>query len=189
MAPGGNMGKRNRRKIILINKSFQYKLIAKFIILNTTILIIFAGFIYLFFNSELDSNLHPAHVTFKNMKEMLFPIITTLSLINIIISSIIIWIYILFASHKLAGPMYRFNQALDEIGDRNLKPLINLREGDQYIEISSSFEKMTGLLVDDISTIQDGISRLKETSHDVSKSDETKKIIGELDKKLKEYKY
>ena len=110
---------KKRRHIIMINKSFQFKLIVKFIIVNIIIMILFGIFLYIFLNSEVESNLQSAHVMYKNIKDMLFPIILTLSFLNILVSSIIIGIFVLYASHRLAGPLYRFNTALGDIVNSN----------------------------------------------------------------------
>ena len=111
--------KENRRKIVLINKKFQFRLIAMFILLNAVIMIVFGAIMFLFLNSEIEANLNSAHVTYSNLSQMLFPILLTLSGLNIIISSIVIAGFVLFASHKLAGPLYRFNSVIDEMNNRN----------------------------------------------------------------------
>ena len=54
----------NKRKIKLINRDFQYKLMAKFIIINAFILALFGSIIYVFFNSEIDTNLKSATAAF-----------------------------------------------------------------------------------------------------------------------------
>ena len=51
----------SQRKIVLINRKFQYKMIAKFILLNMAILLLFSTLIYLFLNSEVEANLKSAH--------------------------------------------------------------------------------------------------------------------------------
>jgi hypothetical protein len=152
----------NRRHIVLINKSFQFNMIAKFIIINIIIMIVFGFILYLFLNSEVDSNLHSAHVTYKNIKDMLFPIIITLSIINILVSSIIIAVFVLFASHKVAGPLYRFNEALKDICNRNLNTFTGLREGDQLYECSHTLTQAAKLLAGDMSDIKAKTDEIKD---------------------------
>ncbi|MBN2041448.1 MAG: hypothetical protein JW864_15520 [Spirochaetes bacterium] len=177
-----------RRHIILINKSFQFRLIIKFIIVNIIILILFSIFLYLFLNSEVESNLQSAHVTYKNIKDMLFPIILTLSILNIIISSILISIFVLYASHKVAGPLYRFNEALKSILNRNLHPVTSIREGDQLFECSTNLKLVSHVFSDDISDIKKHVHGLKALIKKNVNSDDLLKKIEELENITNQYK-
>ncbi len=168
--------KDKRRHIILINKNFQFGLIAKFICVNIFIMLLFGLFLYVFFNSEIDSNLRSAHVAYKNIKDMMFPIILTLSLLNIFISSIIIGIFVMYASHRLAGPLYRFNAALTDISNRKLNTVTSIREGDEYYECVNSLKSVTGILKEDISAIQKIVKDLKIDDNNKHRENMKKKI-------------
>lgn len=182
------MKQEERRKAILINKSFQFKLIAKFIVVNIIILLIFGGLMFLFLNSEIESNLHTAHVTYNNVRNMLFPILVTLSIINIVISSIVIAGFVLFASHKLAGPIYRFTQTLDNMSKKDFSPFPDLRGGDQFLVFSKSLKKMSETVRSDMASIQSKIHELKEMNDSGNTSD-LKRIIDELDGVMEQYKF
>jgi hypothetical protein len=156
------MKHKDLRKTVLIDRGFQLRMILKFILLNFSLMVIFGFFIYLFFNSEIESNLRSAHVTYKNIKEMLFPIVLTLSIINIFVSSLIIFFIVLFASHKIAGPMYRFNETLKEICNRNICKPVSIREGDQLYECMNTLNEFSGLLSNDFSELKDKVHELKE---------------------------
>jgi hypothetical protein len=108
-----------KRSAILISRSFQLKLIAGYIAVNMAVLSISAFLMYLFVDSEVQKNLYTAHVTYKNMKDMLVPIILTLSAVNILLSSVIIFIFVLYSSHRVAGPIYRFNCILTAMKNRD----------------------------------------------------------------------
>ena len=175
-----------RRRIVLIDKTFQYRLILKFILVNILITFIFGFFIYLFFNSEIDANLQTAHVTYTNVKNMLLPITLTISIINILISSIIIFVFVLFASHKIAGPMFRFNEALRQVAAGNFNTLTSLREEDQLYDCSVTLKEMVNVLSDDLGQIKDKISELDtvlpKANSDPSVLELLKKIHGVLDR-------
>jgi hypothetical protein len=172
---------KDRRHIILINRDFQFKLIAKFIVINILILIIFGFFLYIFLNSEVESNLLSAHVMYKNIKDMLFPIIITLSIINILVSSVIIALFVMFASHKVAGPLYRFNEALKDISNRKMDTLTSLREGDQLYECSVTLKQMSQVFKDDISGIKTRIDELKDICKRSGQGMETLGKIEEIE--------
>lgn len=145
----------SRRRIILIDKKFQYGLIVRFVVLNIAIMAIFGCLIYLFLNSELESNLLSAHVTYHNIKDMLLPIVLTLSVLNIVFSTIVTAAYILFASHRIAGPLYRFTAAVDEMAGRNFSVVSKIRDGDQLLECSVSLGGLISTVSKDIGKARD----------------------------------
>lgn len=129
---------RHPRRIKLINRDFQIGLMAKFIIANTVILAAFLAAFYWFTRSEVEANLHSAHVAYRTVSEMLFPILLTLGLLMVVILSLSIIVVVLYASHRIAGPLYRFHQVLLEMSKRNLKTLSRIREDDQLGEIAQT---------------------------------------------------
>ena len=180
---------KNRRKIVLINRNFQYRMIGKFIAVNILIMALFGCFMYLFLNSEVESNLLSAHVTYKNVQDMLFPIIITLSIINIIFSSLIIGAFVLFASFRIAGPLFRFNQALLEMCKKNLRPFASLRKGDQLYECSSSLKSMSTIIADDFNIMKTKIDEINNISNKISGNDELSIKVNELEGILNQYKF
>ncbi len=137
----------------------------------------------MFLNSEVEANLYSAHVTYQNMKEMLFPIVVTLSLLNIILSSAIITIFVFYASFRIAGPLYRFNAAIKEISEGNLKPLLTLRDKDELVAFSESLQEMADTFIDNIERSRLLSSRLKEINKEC-KNQELEELIETLDKAL-----
>ena len=49
----------------------------------------------------------------------------------------------IYLSHKIAGPLYRFQVALDEINKGNLQTRINLRKGDEGHFLAEKFNQTT----------------------------------------------
>ncbi len=180
--------KHNKRKIILINKRFQLALIAKFILVNFLILSLFGVLIFMFMNSEIEANLHSAHVTYQNMSDMLLPIVITLSILNILISSAIITVFVLYASFRIAGPLYRFNAAIEEINQGNLSPLLNLREKDELYAFSETLKEMTAAMIDHTDRCKAILSDLKTAGEKVG-NEEILQKIGELENLNKGVKY
>ncbi len=173
-----------KRKIKLINRDFQYKLMAKFILINGLILALFGAIIYVFFNSEIDTNLKSATAAYSSVAQMLLPIIVTLSVLAILITSIIIIMVVLNASHKIAGPLFRFNKALNEIENKNLKPYSNIRAKDQLGGLADSFSKMTDVLASDVSKMKELTLELSNTVIDPK----GKELVEELYKLILSYK-
>jgi len=176
-----------QRKIKLINRDFQIGLMIKFFIANAAMLTIFGGILFLFLRGEVESNLHSAHVTYKTVGAMLFPIILTLSLLILAILSVTTIYVILHASHRIAGPMYRFNQALAELAGRDLTAMTKIREEDQLSGISSSLERARGVWAGDVERLRKLIAGLG-AAMSAGNSDDARKIMTEVQSVLDAYK-
>jgi len=183
------MWARDDRGRVLINKQFQIEQVAKFIAVHILALVIFGSLIYMFLDSELDSNLASAHVAYRNLKQMIFPIVLSLSLLNILFSSLLITFFVLYASHKIAGPLYRFKAVIDELGHRNLNPASNIRQGDQLQELASSLKRLIDTLSGDLSTLK---SKIAEVKAGVSKTTDGGKDlhqpIEEMEQLIEQYR-
>ena len=179
---------KNRRNIILINKRFQITLIVKFLVVNVFILALFGIFLFMFLNSEVEANLYSAHVNYQNMKDMLFPIVLTLSILNILISSALITSFVLYASFRIAGPIYRFQSALNQIIKGNLTPLLNLRDKDELDALSETLQELTYHLNNVAQKTRSITSGLIEINQEAQNEKITEKI-NELDAILKIIKH
>ncbi len=187
MPLGGTMENQNRRKIVLINRQFQFRLIAKFVILNAVIMLVFGALMFLFLNSEIQKNLYSAHVTYSNLRDMLFPILLTLSIINIVISSVIIAGFVLFASHKLAGPIYRFTQTLEDMVNKIFKPFPDIRDGDQFIVFSRTLKQMSESVSGLLKEIKGKLTLMKSQTEQ-GNTQELKKSISDLSSTIDQYR-
>jgi len=179
---------KHRRKIVMINRKFQINLILKFIIVNIGIMALFGFLIYLFLDSELEANLLSSHTKYKNMKDMLLPIVVALSFINVLISSLIIAFFVLFASFRIAGPLFRLNSALIEIANGNLKPFVSLRDNDQLLEISQSIQAFLKHFSKDLNQLEHIKKQLIEMNNQL-KNDSIQDCIDQLNQLIEQYQY
>jgi methyl-accepting chemotaxis protein len=175
------------RKIKLINRDFQIGLMIKFVLANAAILVLFGAVMYLFLHGEIESNLQSAHATYRTLGAMLLPIILTLSLLILAILSITIVFVILYASHRIAGPMYRFHQALGELGNRNLKALTRIREDDQLAEISTALESVRDRWAGDIAQLRRLAAELRERIPAGEAGEAARRNLGEMQSLLDSY--
>jgi len=181
------MAHEEKRSVVLINKRFQFALIARFVAVHAVILALFGVLIYLFVDSELEANLSSAHVTYRNLKHMIFPIVLTLSLLNILISAILIGLFVLYASHKIAGPLHRFKVVVDAIAGRDLGSVTQLREGDQLQETTSSLKALTQTLTGDVKDLRVRLAELRSCLSRGGMSDEVTSKLDALDELAARY--
>jgi methyl-accepting chemotaxis protein len=155
------MDRKDRRKTVMIDRRFQFRQVASYIVLNTAIMLAFGGLLYLFLNSEVEANLFSAHIRYKTMKEMLFPIVLTLSLLNVVVSSVFVAVFVLYASHRIAGPMHRLKAVLDEAAKGRLGSLDSIRDGDQLGDVFASVRTLTGRVGRDLAEMKAGFAEIR----------------------------
>lgn len=171
----------NKRKQKLIDRAFQYRLILQFALINALIMMLFGCVFYLFVDSELSTSLAKAHVTYQNLADLLFPIVLTLSMFHILLSTVIIAGVVLYASHKIAGPLYRINQALKEVTSKNLQPFTKVRAGDQVKELAATVSELADSFRNDIQLMRKYVESALELASDQEQQKKLESLLALLD--------
>jgi len=137
-----------KRKIILINKSFQMKFIAS--VLATIILFALcsAGLLYWLISGDLESQSQAAHFNINNAWERLGISILIGNVVAAIIAGIMAIYVVLYISHKIVGPLYRFETICKKVAEGDLNTITRLRPNDQLQELADSFSSMVDKLRD-----------------------------------------
>ena len=129
------------RKVILINKPFQYSILGWFSMLSVVLISIFYSTIwYFFYNLKKEAvsvGLPPDHIffTFINQQQS---ILDNVFIVSSIVALFIILMGGLILSHKVAGPLYRLTKHL-QAHDRNNVTPVKFRKGDYFPEIQEAF--------------------------------------------------
>ncbi len=134
---------KQKRKTYLIKRMLQAKFITIFVLLVIMSSVISGILLYRKTNTELGYQYGKAHSKIKNTGQILLP--------NVIMGNIIALIVIggatialtIFISHKIAGPLYRFEKNAEQIAQGDLTLITKLRESDQIQGLADSFSKMT----------------------------------------------
>ena len=133
----------NMRKVILINKPFQYSILAWFSFLSIILISIFYSTIWYFFNNlkkeALSVGLPPEHIFFTFINEQK-AIMDNVFIVSSIVALIVILVGGLVLSHKVAGPLYRLTKHLQGHNRGNITP-VKFRKGDYFPEIEEAFNE------------------------------------------------
>ena len=132
----------NKRRKIFINKAFQGRFI-----LNVFLLILLSGFcsalmIYWITSGDLQAESQTAHGSIGNALDHLGISIFIANLAALAIGGTLTIFMVLYASHKIAGPLFRFEKLCEQIGDGQLDGISKLREGDQLQDMGRAFDVM-----------------------------------------------
>lgn len=177
---------KNQRKTYFVKKDFQVGFILKFCMLLLFGVAISTALLFVFSQDTLTSSFHHSRLVIKTTGIAILPAVVYTNLITLGLITVAAIFVTLYISHKIAGPIYRFEKELKRIGDGNLTAKINLRENDQVREMGDSINMMVENLHEKMQTIQTTVDDLKS---DAVQSKAIEGIITKieiLDKTIKE---
>ncbi|MDD5208692.1 MAG: hypothetical protein PHV36_04850 [Elusimicrobiales bacterium] len=127
-----------QRKTIMIKKRLQYHYMA--LILTSVLLafIVFGLEAIWTVSKVVNENpyLMPLLDIIKEMAPLFAIKIATYLVIVVIVSAVI--------SHRMAGPIFKFEKSCGTVADGDLTHRVYLRKGDQLTDLQDSFNEMTG---------------------------------------------
>lgn len=127
-----------RRKNYLVKKRFQFDFILKFIILLVLESVLSAGlFMYVSSDTLTTGYLNYVLKIERTPAFFLVPFILITAIVVIGIGMAGMAVFILL-SHRIAGPLYRFEKILGQVEGGDLTTRINLRKTDQLVELKES---------------------------------------------------
>ncbi len=138
----------SKRRNVFIKKAFQARFMAGAIGLILLSSVSSALLIYWVTGGDLQAQAQSAHANLVNAWERLGLSILLGNLVAIVIAGAAGVTSVLYASHKIAGPLYRFETLCNEIGNGNLNAVTHLREDDQLQELATAFTSMVVKLRD-----------------------------------------
>jgi len=162
-----------QRKTIIVKRNLQYRYM--FIISFTSIVAFMLVALDVIWNIYKVVEEHPGMIPmldeiFSNIPLMAFKLLIYI-LIVVIASAVI--------SHKIAGPVYKFEKTCEKISEGDLTQRVFLRKGDSLIELQSAFNNMIEKLHSVIKINEDLKKELKEKNIGIEK-------IELADRKIKE---
>jgi methyl-accepting chemotaxis protein len=134
------------RRKIFIKKAFQ----ARFV-LGAFAVILLSGLcsallIYWITADDLQAQSLSAHFNISQATERLGASILIGNVVAIIVAGAVAVISVLYASHRIAGPLHRFEALCEAVGSGDLDDAAQLRENDQLQELAGSFSAMVAKL-------------------------------------------
>jgi methyl-accepting chemotaxis protein len=183
------MSQIRRRKKYFIKPGFQSRLTAIFILIVIIVANIVGALVYGFSVEKLESNLveeAKLPVDSKQLGQALLPGVIIAELISIFVVAFIC----IFVTHTIAGPVYRMEKVVRNIGEGDLTHFIKLRPKDELKDLADSMNEMTmGLrnkvisFKESVATIRDGIT-LAKTTGNLGKLDEVMKSVESMEESL-----
>ncbi len=134
-----------KRRTIFIKKKLQFRYMTLIIFSVLSGLMIMAFELTFTLNDVFDQ--HP--VLLQPLYEQ-FPALAYGFIYKIIIYIVFVVLISAILSHKMAGPVYRFEQTCKAIAKGDFSQRVHLRKGDQLMELQDEFNKMMDRLESEI---------------------------------------
>jgi methyl-accepting chemotaxis protein len=179
-----------KRRVYFINRTFQSEFILKFcgiVILGS---VVFGTVLYVFSKHTLTTSFENSRLVIKSTADYIFPGLLFGGIIVAAITALVAGIIVILMTHRIVGPMYRFEKYVKEIGSGRLYADLRIRKKDQFQNMADSLNKMTedlrfGLM--EVNGVSDKLDKLIEelsmsSSREILLKEDIKRIVGELKK-------
>lgn len=168
---------RHRRSHYFIKKDFQFRFILKFCILVLVGVIISTCLLFVFSRGTLTSSFKQSRLIIEDTASAILPAVIWTNLITLGLITIATIAITLFVSHKIAGPIFRFEKEIDLMAEGDLTRRIRLRKKDQMAVLAEGLDKMSSSLQEKVLCIHSEIDRLAELA---AKQDASNELIEAL---------
>ena len=161
--PKDKVGQIKRRQYF-IQKDFQAKFILKFCMILLIGIIISIGLLFLFSENSLTSTFEQSRLVIQNTADAILPGVYLSHLIALVLIILLTIVTTLLISHKLAGPLFRFQKELNEIGNGDLSKVVKVRKKDQIKAMADSLNQMRENLQIKILDIKEEVEQIIEST-------------------------
>ncbi|MBW1852824.1 MAG: hypothetical protein JRJ15_15695 [Deltaproteobacteria bacterium] len=168
---------KSRRSQYFIQKGYQFKFILKFCLIVLAGSIISTAFLFFSAQGTLTSSFEHSRLVIRNTATAIMPAVILTNVITLIVITFATIVVVLFISHKIAGPMFRFEKDLKDIGQGDLTKKVNLRKKDQFTNLADSLNIMTATLHEKVVSTQAEVEQLIELA---SKEKAPQKLVEGL---------
>lgn len=175
-----------KRRILFIKKGFQWKFILKYCVVVLVAMMLNSALVYFFSRDTITASYRYSHLSLEKTADAIIPQLVG-SNAGIILAVVIVVIYVtLYISHKIAGPLYRFEQDLKQVADGNLKVVFRLREADQLKDFVAVLNLAVGGISERLKSFQGQVEELREKVSSLPDNEQSiKKDVEKLNEELK----
>jgi methyl-accepting chemotaxis protein len=153
-----------KRRQYFINRKFQAGFILKFIGVLVFGAVLSVAVTMLATKATLTSSFEGSKLVIEKTSLAILPSVVFTNVITTLVVGMIVIVITLLVSHKIAGPMFRFEKDLEEISQGNLMKHIQTRQGDQFSSVAKNLNSMVENLNKKLSEVQGELDRIAEAA-------------------------
>jgi methyl-accepting chemotaxis protein len=177
--------KKYRRRIYFIEKKFQTKFIVRFCLLVIVASVLTGGLLYLLTARSTTVSIVDSRVVVRTTADFLLPLLVQTVIVATVVVGIASVFFTMVASHKIAGPVYRFKKVMQALGEGDFSRGFHIRQYDQLQELANDFNEMIGKVGGNLNVLKSNFSSLKEKLDSISENDvanDKRSALGDLKK-------
>ncbi len=148
----------SRQKYVI--KDFQVKFVVRFCILIVLGAFVMGGILYMASQGSLTTVFEKSRLTIKSTADFILPMLLLSISIMVVLTCLASVFVVLMFSHRIAGPLYRFEKHFESLKDGYLSDRIFLRSSDEIKELASACNNMTKELNEHIVAVKTDAYRL-----------------------------
>ncbi len=180
-----------KRKNIFIKKGFQTNFSLKFLVLIVIESFMVSGLFSYLLRGTVITGYTGTELIIARTGEFFMPKMLLANLAVIVITASAGFLILLLVSHKIAGPLYRFEKSLEETGKGDLTHRFSLRSDDQMGVLAKRLNDFNSTMDSSIAKMQEEIAGLESTLVELKDSagkDSAEPLIDEALHKARELK-
>jgi len=185
-----------RRRNYFIKKKFQLDFSIKFLIIIVIEAVLAIGLFLYLSKGTLTTGYFGSELKIARTYDFFLPMLLFSNLIIVGITGIIGVVVLIFLSHRLAGPLYRFERVLSDLSKGDLTQRFKLREKDEFVELQNSINELTDAMDGNVGNIKSGIDDIAKllsqmqtaAAANPSAEKDMERLLTEISKKLQEVK-
>ena len=154
MNPKKNRPSPIKRRQYYIKKDFQTRFIIKFVLILVVGGILSVLLTFMNNQDTLTAVYANSKLSVQNTSLAIMPSVVFTTLITTLALGVVAVVVTLLVSHKIAGPMFRFEKDINRIALGDLKSRIHIRKGDQFQELAVSLNDMIQSLANRVLSIR-----------------------------------
>lgn len=166
------------RRNYYIDKRFQTKFIARFFLVLVLGAFLSVVVTMLTTRQTLTSSFDGSELVIEKTSLAILPSVVFTSVLTTVVVGIVAIVITLLVSHKIVGPLYRFEKDIAEVTNGNLTKKIKIRDGDQFDAVAENLNAMVRNLNTRVNELKTNVSDL--TAH-AKRDDMPREFIEELE--------
>lgn len=156
-----------KRRTVFINKGFQTDFSIRFLILIVIEAAMAVGLFAYLSRGTVITGYSGSELVIARTSEYFLPAALLINLIVIGLTAVAGFIVMLYSSHKLAGPLYRFEKGLEDTASGDLTFRFNLRTKDQISAMADRLNSFNERMDGKISAIKDESTLLRDELEEI----------------------
>ena len=158
------------RRQYFIDRPFQTRFIVTFLLV-----LVFGGCLSVALTrfgwfggaDTLTSSYDSGGLVVKQTSLAILPSVVWTTVVTTCILGLVVWLVTLLVSHKIAGPMYRFEHDIQAIATGDLQKKIRIRDGDQFAALATSLNTMVDSFNGKLTKVDDCLARLADQTRQI----------------------